>query len=138
MTPPLGMWIPDAKQGMGEAPRGVSVRPGTVPATALTAAGDTWEGRWPRSAQPQLGTAGCVPGGARGEQPYSLASQLRVHCQGHKAPAVPVKFCLPLLKDKSVYNKGRERAGCQANKLGGKFFYLILCAQFPVSLQKAI
>lgn len=58
--------------------------------------------------------------------------------QGTDAPAVPVKFCSPLLKDKSVYNKGRERAGCQANKLGGKFFYLILCAQFPVSLQKAI
>lgn len=74
----------------------------------------------------------------RGKGRAALLAGLAVHCQGHKAPAVPVKFCLPLLKDKSVYNKGRERAGCQANKLGGKFFYLILCAQFPVSLQKAI
>jgi len=37
-----------------------------------------------------------------------------------------------------VDNKKRERAGCQAKKLGGKFFYLILCAQFPASLKKAI
>lgn len=66
---------------------------------------------------------------ARGSLPRS---------QGTNAPAVPGKCCSPLLKDKSVYNKVRERAGCQANKLGGNFFYLILCAQFPVSLQKAI
>lgn len=56
----------------------------------------------------------------------------------NKSPGNAWEVSLLLIKDKSVHNKKRERASCQAKKLGGIFFfYLILCAQFPASLKKS-